>query len=109
MGYRVVNAEVLERKAEQAVFYQEPTLHGTLFWALRGSLEQKEVWSPELLGVLEPKDKLRYKLFHSDPPALKLRWVWKQLVGRNQVAVRTRAGQIGSWEGAYQGGDFSCF
>lgn len=79
MGYRVVNAEVLERKAEQAVFYQEPTLHGTLFWALRGSLEQKEVWSPELLGVLEPKDKLRYKLFHSDPPALKLRWEKQQV------------------------------
>lgn len=57
MGQWVVNSEVLERKAEQPVFSQEPTLHRTLFWALRSPTEWKKAWSPEFLGVLEPKEK----------------------------------------------------
>lgn len=58
----MVNSEVLERKVEQAVFYQEPTLHRTLFWALRYSIDCKEGMVSRVLGVSEPKDKMRYRL-----------------------------------------------
>lgn len=48
----MVNFEVLEKKVEQAVFYQEPTLHMTLFWALGYSIEYKEAMVPRVLGGL---------------------------------------------------------
>lgn len=48
----MVNSEVLERKVEQAVSYQEPTLHRTLFWALGCSIECEEGMVPRVLGGL---------------------------------------------------------
>lgn len=48
----MVNSEVLERKVEKAVFYQEPTLHRTRFWALRRSIACKEGKVPRVLGDL---------------------------------------------------------
>lgn len=47
-----MNSEVLERKSKQAVFYQVLTLHRTLFWALRRSLEWKTALSLEFWGRL---------------------------------------------------------
>lgn len=46
----MVNSEVLERKDKQAVFYQVLTLHRTLFWALRHSIEWKTALSLEFWG-----------------------------------------------------------
>ena len=54
-------SEVLERKAEQPVFYREHTLHRPLFWALRGSTGWRNARALEFLGVLEPKEKARYR------------------------------------------------
>lgn len=47
-----MNSEVLERRVEQVVFYQKPSLHRTLFWALRHSIECKEDMVPRVLGGL---------------------------------------------------------
>lgn len=46
----MVNSEVLERKGKREVFYQVLTLHRTLFWALRRSIEWKTALSLEFGG-----------------------------------------------------------
>lgn len=46
----MVNSEVLERKGKRVVFYQVLTLHRTLFWALRRSIEWKTALSLEFGG-----------------------------------------------------------
>lgn len=78
----MVDSDVSERKAEQVVFYPEPTLHRTPLGP-PSSTAWKEVGSLEFWGALEPKDKMRYKL--NSPEAVEAAANERTCWGRKQA------------------------